>query len=124
MAIRSGVAVTHFRRLMASAIGHVSPGTGSVLLFTPPLVKTIGHMAGRSLRFSSLIPETVWKDQGGVWRHQQTPSQEALKSASRLLMASGRPVIVDQETANELTEAGIGTIQSIARKDAGQWLPL
>lgn len=82
-------------------------------MFTPPQRTQVVVLRG-SLRYSYPVSETVWKDAGGVWRHQETPGPDLLAAATRLLSVSGRPEIVDDATAAELTAAGIGTVALIA----------
>lgn len=101
-------------------VGHVTLGgitvngtrLGAKYFFTPPqrTMKTV--MEGtRSLIYSYPVSETVWKDQNGVWQHQETPPMDLLLVATQLLSVSGRPQEVDAETAAELIAAGIGTIE-------------
>jgi hypothetical protein len=81
-------------------------------LFTPPQRKNVVQME-RSLRYSFQVSQTVWKDASGVWRSQETPADDDLAAAQVVLGVTGRPSIVDDVTAAELTAAGIGTLDPL-----------
>jgi hypothetical protein len=84
----------------------------TVYVFTPPF-RTMTVMMGSVLRYSYPVSETVWRDENGVWQHMETPSNDFLLAASKLLAVTGRPQIVDEATAAELVTAGIGTIEHV-----------
>lgn len=93
--------------------GHPIPpddGDGTIL-FTPPQRHMVTMIEG-ALRYSYQVSQTVWKDADGVWHSEETPAGDLLLTAQRILAYGGRPQLVDQETADELTAAGIGTVES------------
>jgi len=120
MAVIHGAGAAMFKSLVATGFGRTVAGNPTVLVFFPPTRKQTTMMRG-SLRYSYVVSETVWRDADGVWQHAETPATETLNAASQLLAVSGRPQIVDQDTADALTAAGIGTIQNVSREDATQW---
>lgn len=77
-------------------------------LFTPPMRTQVVVMDG-NLRYSFPVSSTVWKDADGVWHAQEVPYDGDLYAAQVVITRSG-PVEVDDDTAAELTAAGIGTI--------------
>jgi hypothetical protein len=102
-------------------LGGMSNALDQVLVFSPRQRKQVSMITG-SLRFSYMVSFTVWKDQAGVWHAQEVPQNDALLAASRLLAVSGRPQIVDDQTANELIAAAVGTVVPVARVNASQWM--
>lgn len=77
-------------------------------LFTPPQRIQTVILAGRSLRYNFPVSLTVFKV-GGAWVAVETPSQDQLNAATKVLAVSGRPSLIDDATAAELITAGIGT---------------
>jgi hypothetical protein len=97
----------------------VTPGTEDIpptpppmFLFTPPSVRVQGVVNGTfGLVYGWDMSQSVWKDAAGVWHVQQTPRTEDVIVASAYFNA---PTLVDQDTADELTAAGIGTVTSVS----------
>lgn len=105
----TGTASFQFGGLLITAAGQVA---GTEKYFTPPLRTETVTIAG-SLKYSFPVCSTVWKDEFGVWQHQESPSQDVLDRASLLLEVSGRPQVVSAGIAAELIAAGIGTITDV-----------
>lgn len=80
-------------------------------LFTPPQIVYKQRLYGRSLYYSYPTSQTVWKDQGGVWHTQSTPSWEDLTAAQ---VSYTGPAVVSDAIAAELVLAGIGTCTPIS----------
>jgi hypothetical protein len=104
-----------------AALGTINALLDQILLFSPTQRRQVTMMEG-SLRYSYMVSFTTWKDQAGVWHSAETPPHDALLAASHRLSISGRPQIVDDQTANELRAAGVGTVEAIARVNASQWI--
>jgi hypothetical protein len=101
-------------------LGGMTNALVQVLVFFPLFRKQVTMLAG-SLRYSYPVSFTVWKDATG-WHAQETPAPTALAAATRLLAVSGRPQIGDDQTANELLAAAVGTIVPTSFPAARQWI--
>jgi len=117
----SGLGVATVLGSGSAQLGSMGNSLIQVLVFFPLFRKQTTMLAG-SLRYSYPVSFTVWKDENGVWRAQETPAPTALAAATRLLAVSGRPQIVDDQTANELLAAGVGTIVPTSFPAAQQWI--
>lgn len=77
-------------------------------IFTPPERKETVVLAGQALTYSYNVSLTVYKT-GGHWVAVETPANETLLAADRLLAVGGRQQTVDDATAAELIADGVGT---------------
>lgn len=65
-------------------------------------------LAGRSLVYGFQVSLTVYKT-GGHWVAEETPANEVLLAADRVLAVGGRSQTIDDATAAELIADGVGT---------------
>lgn len=83
-------------------------------LFTPPSRDQVRVLKG-ALRYSYVVTETVWRDANGVWQHQEVPASDTLSAAlaGGGVVLAGRPEVISDALAAELTLAGIGSSVSV-----------